>query len=146
MGEFRSVAWPFQVKTNGDVMLATREQAIFSRIKACLKTRRFIDLDEPGERAMRPGAYGLVPTAMFQIFDYDVFIPAFKQWIVDSLSTLIDSNVIAVNDISMVPMLTAKGYTGLHVRIFYTVVASGKQDVYSTELTTMKATEIEQGW
>jgi hypothetical protein len=92
-----------------------------------------MDLDRGGERVMRPGAFGLVPVLLFDLFDPDVLVPLVHTWVEEAMSWLEQAGKLSIRTIQVKAQYDPER---LHIKIRYLVREENILDSFETEIET----------
>lgn len=135
MSNYAGVIWPLRLNTRGDFDKGSQREVVRSDIRTVLQTRRFFTLGQGGERVMRPGAYGLVPTLLFDIFDPDVLIPLVESWVEEALDSLVRNGKITIRKVAVTADYEP---SRLLIKIEYYLREENIRDVYETEIQSFQ--------
>jgi hypothetical protein len=131
VGKYAGVLWPLRLNSRGDFDKGFQREVLRSDIRAVLQTRRFLDLRRGGERVMRPGAYGLVPILLFDVFDPDVLVPLVETWVEEAMDWLVRAGKLSVQRILVSPFYDP---ARLNIKIDYLVLEENVRDTFETEI------------
>jgi hypothetical protein len=141
VAEYAGVVWPLHLNSKGDYAKGSQRDVLKSDIRTVLQTRRFQSLESGGERLMRPGAFGLVPVVIFDIFNPDILTPLIKAWVEDALYHLVRAGKMEVLDLRVTPYY--KPTEGYRIFIKYLVKEENMRDEYETEIETIRPASAE---
>ena len=135
MNKYAGVIWPLRLNSRGDFDKGTQRVVVRSDIRTVLQTRRFFSLGQGGERVMRPGAYGLVPTLLFDIFDPDIVVPLVESWVEEALDHLVRNGKITIRKVAV----EAK-YDPARLRVFiaYLLRDENIREEFETEIQSFE--------
>lgn len=138
MSGYQGLLWPLRMHSRGDFQKGSLREVIRSDLRVALQTRKFIDVSRGGERVMRPGAYGLVPALLFQIFDPDLLVPLVESWVEEAVDWVVRAGKIDIQRIEVVPLY---GPERLHIYIDYIVLEENVRDSFETEILSENPNE-----
>ena len=135
MTTYAGVLWPLRLNTRGDFDKGSQREVVRSDIRTVLQTRRFFALGQGGERVMRPGAYGLVPTLLFDVFDPDVLVPLVQTWVEEALDSLVRNGKITIRKVSVDPRYDPER---LFIHIEYYLREENIREEFETEIQSFQ--------